>query len=161
LNFVALVTALDAVATGRVGDADPSRYETLPENESRNFTIAVRGARIVTGTGVPPFTADLGLVATRRVRVDEGKRALQMHIVVEDIGDLRTTGALETIEASGLTVAPVFDESLKVGQTVDIPDRFTHTIEIGAPAAVAILRPAGSRYTVERVIKGADPSPRP
>jgi hypothetical protein len=157
LNFVALVSALAAVATGRVSDADPARYETLPENESRNFTIALRGARIVTGTGVPPFTADLGLVATRRVRVEEGKRAVQLHIVVEDIGDLRTTGALETIEANGLTVAPIFDESLKAGQTVDLPDRFAHTIEIGAPAAIALLRPAGSRYTVERVIRGADP----
>ena len=34
MNFVALLTALDALASGRVDDADPARYETLPFNDS-------------------------------------------------------------------------------------------------------------------------------
>ncbi|HEX2341742.1 MAG TPA: M14 family zinc carboxypeptidase [Vicinamibacterales bacterium] len=152
LNFVALVTALDAIATGSVAKADPERYASLPVNESRNFFITIRGVSIVTGTGIPPFTGDIGLVATRRVKVENGTRELQIPMAVEDIGDLRTTGALETIYATGLTAAPLFDEKLKVGETVDLPDKFPGTITIGAPAAIVLLRPSGSRYVVERVI---------
>jgi hypothetical protein len=152
LNFVALVTALDAVATGRVAQADTARYDSLPVNESRNFFITIRGASIVTGTGIPPFTGDIGLVATRRVQVENGKRELRIPMAVEEIGDLRTTGALETIYATGLTAAPLFDNTLKVGQTVDLPDRFSSTITVGAPAGIVLLRPSGSKYVVERVI---------
>jgi hypothetical protein len=152
LNFVALVTALDAVATGRVAQADTERYTSLPVNESRNFFITIRGASIVPGTGIPPFTGDIGLVATRRVQVENGRRELRIPMAVEDIGDLRTTGALETIYANGLTAAPLFDDTLKVGQTVDLPDKFTRTITIGAPASIVLLRPSGSKYVVERVI---------
>ncbi|MGH9331892.1 MAG: M14 family zinc carboxypeptidase [Vicinamibacterales bacterium] len=153
LNFVALVTALDAVATGRVRDADPARYDSLPVNESRNFFVTIRGASIVTGTGIPPFTGDIGLVATRRVKAENGKRELRVPMAVEDIGDLRTTGALETIYATGLTAAPLFDDKLKVGETVNLPDRFASTITVGAPAAIVLLRPSGTRYVVERVIR--------
>ena len=35
LNFIALVSALDALATGAVERADPQRYESLPMNESK------------------------------------------------------------------------------------------------------------------------------
>jgi hypothetical protein len=73
-------------------------------------------------------------------------------MAVEEIGDLRTTGALETIYATGLTAAPLFDNTLKVGQTVDLPDRFSSTITVGAPAGIVLLRPSGSKYVVERVI---------
>jgi hypothetical protein len=155
LNFVALVTALDAVATGSVSRADPQRYDSLPGNESRNFFITIRGASIVTGTGIPPFTGDIGLVATRRVKVEQGKRELQLPMAVEDIGDLRTTGALETIYATGLTAAPLFSDKLKVGETVDLPRKFPGTITIGAPAAIVLLRPSGSRFVVERTISSA------
>jgi hypothetical protein len=152
LNFVALVSALDAVATDRVKDADLARYDSLPVNESRNFFITIRGATVVTGTGIPPFTADIGLVATRRVRIENGSRDLRLPMAVEDIGDLRTTGALETVYATGLTAAPLFNENLKVGETVDLPNKFPGTSTVGAPASIVLLRPSGSRYVVERVI---------
>ena len=38
LNFVAILSALDALATGAVERADPKRYEELPINESRSST---------------------------------------------------------------------------------------------------------------------------
>ncbi|MGE5813148.1 MAG: M14 metallopeptidase family protein, partial [Acidobacteriota bacterium] len=61
LNFVAILTALDALATERVQDADPARYESLPENGDRLFYTLIKGASIVTGTGVAPFTGDIGI----------------------------------------------------------------------------------------------------
>jgi hypothetical protein len=50
MNFVAIVSALDALATGNVDKADPKRYETLPMNESKGFYILVKGATILSGT---------------------------------------------------------------------------------------------------------------
>jgi hypothetical protein len=161
LNFVAIVTALDALATGWVHDADAARYEMLPENESLNFYLLVRGASIVTGTGVPPFTGDIGIVATRRVRIEDGRRDLSLPMAIEDLGDLRTAGAVETIDATGLTAAPLFDEGLKAGQTVALPSwdagreaRKEPLIAVGQPAAFVLLRPTGGKYVVERVIRG-------
>jgi hypothetical protein len=69
LNFIALLAALDALASGRVQEADPSRYETLPDNEGRLLYRRISGATVLAGPGVPPFTGDVGIVATRRVVV--------------------------------------------------------------------------------------------
>ena len=38
LNFVAILSALDALATGNVDKADPKRYDSLPMNESKCST---------------------------------------------------------------------------------------------------------------------------
>lgn len=80
LNFVALLTALDALASGRVRQADPARYETLPENEARLFYRRISGATLLVGPGIPPFTGDVGIGATRSVATrgarTEGEQAV-------------------------------------------------------------------------------------
>ncbi len=72
LNFVAIVAALDSLATGQVERADPGRYETLPVNESKVFYVIIRNATVINGAGIPPFTADIGVIATRRVTLPTG-----------------------------------------------------------------------------------------
>jgi hypothetical protein len=154
LNFIALVSALDALATGRVNRADAKRYETLPMNESRMFYIAVRNATVIAGAGVKPFTADIGIVATRR-RVVEGRREVVLTTGIDDMGDLRTSGALREIDASALTA--VRDAGYQEGQLVDLPDwrhRSETSIAVGQPARIALLRPAAEgKYRVELVLK--------
>jgi tetratricopeptide (TPR) repeat protein len=161
LNFVALVAALDALASGRVHEADPRRYDSLPENESRLFYILVRGATIVTGTGVPPFTGDIGINASRRVRTVDGERQLRLPLAIDDLGDLRVFGGLEEIEATGLTVIPLSDDKLTAGSAVTLPPDFRWkpggpAVAPGQPAALALLEPASSpgTYTVVRIIRG-------
>ena len=73
LNFVAIVSALDALATGQVERSDTQRYETLPMNESKMFYVLVRNASVINGKGIPPFIADIGVVANRRVQIDDGR----------------------------------------------------------------------------------------
>ena len=156
LNFIALVSALDALATARASQADPQRYESLPMNEARVFYTIVRNAGVIAGTGVPPFVADIGLAATRRVRDVDGRRQLQLATTIEDLGDLRTSGGLTTIDASGMTVIPLLDDSLEAGRTVDLPEwRATRraTIAVGEPGRLVILRPIGGKYVVERVLR--------
>ena len=188
LNFIAILTALDALATGDVERADPRRYESLPMNESRLLYVLVRNATVINGAGVPPFTADIGIVATRRVRsVDgpstlresqgrpeqsrgatgseqdpstgsgPGRRELQTSLSIDDMGDLRTSGALRTIDATGMTVIPA-DDSLEQGKVVDLPEwksKSAVTIAVGQPARLAILKPAREpgKFVVELVLK--------
>ena len=68
-------------------------------NESRMFYVLIRNATVINGTGVPPFTADIGIVANRRVQIVDGQRRVQMSLGIDDLGDLRTMGALRTIDA--------------------------------------------------------------
>jgi hypothetical protein len=155
LNFVALVSALDALASGRVHDADPARYDALPENEARLLHTVVRNATVTPGTGVAPFTGDVGLAGQRVVRVVGGQRAVRWQATIADIGDLRGFGALEDIDASGLTVAPAYDAGAREGTLVDLPVSRQGgpgpTIAIGQPASVWLLEPVdGGRYRLVR-----------
>jgi len=157
LNFVALMTALDALATGRVQQADPTRYESLPINETDLFFLLVRNATVVPGTGVGPFLADIGMVANRAVRTTDGTRETRLAARIEDVGDLHTMHALEEIDATGLTVAPLWDPALKEGDVVALPDfsakRAPRVIAQGEPGELVILKPQDGKYRVERIVK--------
>jgi hypothetical protein len=158
LNFVALVTALDALATGRVHSADPARYESLPVNEARLFAIRITNATILAGTGVPSFTGDVGVGATRTVRTDDGRRTIALGGRIEDLGDLRGYAALEEVDGTGLTLVPDFQPTARVGDTVTLPDWSLRparaTIAVGQPAHFLLLRPAAApgTFVVERVV---------
>jgi len=155
MNVVALLTALDALATGRVDAADPSRYETLPFNESNLLHTLVVNATVVAGTGVAPFVADIGLGGSRVVREVSGERRVGFDARIDDLGDLRVYGALETIDATGLTAAPLWDPALVPGAVVRLPEGrlVGPTIAVGQPARLVLLRPEGSgAYRVERVV---------
>ena len=158
LNFVALVSALDALATKRVERADPRRYEELPINESRAYYVLVRNATVISGAGIPPYVSDIGVVANRRVRVSDGKREIQLSLSIDDMGDLRTSGALRYIEATGMTVIPVNDDSLAEGKVVDLPEwkaKMANTIAVGQPARIAVLKPASEpgKFVVDVILR--------
>jgi hypothetical protein len=158
LNFIALVSALDAMATGQVERADPKRYETLPVNESRDFYVLVQNGTVIAGTGVPPFIADVGIVANRRVRTTGSNREIQLSLNIDDLGDLRTQGALRTIDATGKTVVVATDDSFAEGKVVDLPEwrsKTASTISVGQPARIAILKPApqAGKFVVEVVLR--------
>ena len=159
LNFVAILASLDALATGRVRHADKTRYESLPMNETDLYYVLLRNAAVVAGTGVAPFTADIGIVANRVVRNVDGVRSTQLVTRIDDLGDLHPFGALEDIDAAGLVVAPLYDKAIKVGDRIALPDwsatPATQTVAPGQPAELLLLRQDGSanRYSVVRVIR--------
>jgi hypothetical protein len=154
LNFVGLVTALDALATRRVDRADPRRYESLPINESRLFYVLIRNATVINGSGIPPYIADIGIVANRRVETVGGRRELVLKRVIDDMGDLRTLGGLHEIDASGMTLVP--DTGYQEGTIVDLIDwrlKTDTTIAVGQPPRLALLKPVeGGKYRVEQVL---------
>ena len=157
LNFIAILSALDSLASKSVERADPQRYDSLPMNQSRAFYILVRNATVINGAGVPPFIADVGVIANRRVRLAPGSRDLQVSLVIDDIGDLRTSGGLTTIDGTGMTIVPI-EEDLEVGRVVDLPEwksKRSASIAVGEPARFALLKPAPEpgKYVVEQVIR--------
>jgi len=163
LNFVGIVSALDALATGAVNKADPKRYEALPRNESKGFYILIRNATVVAGTGVKAFTADIGITGIRRVRTAAGQRQIFMQTNIGDLGDLRTYSGLRTIDADGLVAAPLWNDEIKEEDEVDLPNwsaqPSTSVIAPGQPAAIVLLRPLNdpskpaTRYVVHTVIR--------
>jgi hypothetical protein len=158
LNFVAILSALDAMATGAVNRASPERYESLPMNESAELYVLVKNATVINGAGVPPYVADIGIAATRRVRDAEGQRQVQITTSIDDMGDLRTLGALRVIDATGMTAVPLVNETVEAGQMVDLPEwkvQQPATINVGQPGRLVLLKPAGEpgKYQVELVLK--------
>lgn len=155
LNFIAIISALDSLATGNVNKADPERYESLPMNDSGLLYVLIRNATLINGAGVEPFIADIGITGNRRVRTVEGKREMQVVMNISDLGDLRTSGALRTIDGSGMTAVP--DTGYETGTLVDLPDWKTKsdtTIGTGQGARIALLRATeGGKYRVEMVLR--------
>jgi hypothetical protein len=158
LNFIAIVSALDALATGSAERADPQRYETLPVNESKVLYTLVRNATVMSGRGIPPFIADIGVGVSRRIQVTAGRRELQTSLTIEDLGDLRTMGALRTIDASGMTAIPLVDDATAVGQVMDLPEwkaTAAATIAVGQPARIVLLKPSTEpgKFVVDAILK--------
>ena len=118
VNFVGLLTAIDALASGEIDRANPARYEIAAHNDSMLLHTIVSNALIVTGTGVAPFKGDIGIGANRSIRTASGRRSVGLSARIEDIGDLRVYGALERIDAGGLVAAPIRRSRLKVGDTI-------------------------------------------
>jgi hypothetical protein len=155
LNFIGILSALDALATGGVSRADPKRYESLPMNESGLLYILVRNVTVINGAGVQPFLADIGISGNRRVRVVDGKREMQVATSIADMGDLRTAGAQRIIDGTGLTAVP--DTGYEMGTLVNLPDwkgKGEIRIETGQSPRLALLRAAdGGKYRVELLLK--------
>jgi hypothetical protein len=159
LNFIAILSALDALATGAVHAADPRRYDSLPMNDSGLAYWLIRGGTVLRGDGQPPLRADVSVSVSRRVRTLDGRRELWMSASIDDFGDLRTAGSLFTIDAAGLLIAPAIEGAApgtEIGLpawTAERPSR--QLVQTGAAANLMLLRPiAGDRYRVERVLPG-------
>jgi hypothetical protein len=100
----------------------------------------------------------VGLAGARVVRQEAGQRVLRWQGSIQDLGDLRVYGALETIDATGLFVSPAYTAAA-VGDEVTLPAGSAAAsaprIALGAPARLWLLR-AGSiagRYKLERVVE--------
>lgn len=157
LNVVAILTALDSLASGAVQGADTRLYESLPINDSNLYTLIIRNASIVTGTGIAPFTGDIAFASSRVVRKGTaGEREVVQALRVDDLGDLRVFATLESIDASGLFA--VTNQGWKEGDTVTVTDwrtfRTDRALAVGLASDVALLRPSGQGgFTVARVVR--------
>ncbi len=97
ITGAAIISALDAIATGSYRSEDTASYERLPRNTGGAYDVLVLGGQLVL-PGHPPLRADLALNYDEAV-ARTGPR-------VRDVGDLREAIALDTVDATGLFVHP-------------------------------------------------------
>ncbi len=97
-NFVGLLSALDAIATGDYANFDPEAYEQLEFNGRRMAALLVSGGTIAVPE-LPPLTADLLINFERPLEKSGG--------IISDIGDLGATEAQDTLEIDGLYLVPL------------------------------------------------------
>lgn len=97
INVVAILTALDAMATGAVDRSDPKGYDVLPYNTSGAYDLIIRRAKIVL-PGQAPFLADLAFNYDDAV-ARTGPR-------LREVGDLDNAVSFNVIDAAGAYFHP-------------------------------------------------------
>jgi hypothetical protein len=123
VNFVALVAALDAIATGSYAGVGTDAYQGLPANGRRVGDLLIRGGTIVI-QDLPPYRADF--------LVNYGKPLLEEEGTIAEIGDLAETEARDTLDLTGMFIHPR-DRALDfAGDRVQIKP--------GAPAFFSVSR---------------------
>jgi hypothetical protein len=97
VNFVALLAALESIATGSFQGVGSDAYQALPPNGRRIGDLLVSGGTVVI-PGLPAYRADL-LISYERPLLREGA-------TISEIGDLGEVEARDTISLEGLYIHP-------------------------------------------------------
>jgi hypothetical protein len=115
LNFVAFMTALQALATGSERTADPSPYLKLPPNSSGGlYNFIFRGANIInTANGTAPVVADIAVNTERR------RGSYMAPSYIRMIGDLGALRGLEEYDVSGFNVVQRFGR-VRTGELAEL-----------------------------------------
>lgn len=137
VNFVGIITALEAIASGAYEHADIAAYESLLENGRAVNDLLVLGGTVVV-PGLPPYRADLA------VNYDEPLKRTGGRIV--EIGDLAELAARDTIDASGLFIHPS-------GSALETGPGGGRWIRVGAPASFTLRRGVEEGSEVVRVVE--------
>lgn len=155
LNFVALVSALESLATGRAEQASLERYDTIPLNDSKGLLhLIVKGAHVF-GEAGDAFIADVGVAFSPAVRKQDGGTQAVMVGMIAELGDLRVFGSFETVDAAGLTVVPLPNREVREGELVPLPPRRECELGVGQLAKLMLLRPVepAGTWRVERLLR--------
>jgi hypothetical protein len=137
LNVVAILTALDAIATRGYENANPDSYESLPRNQSGASDLLILGGQLVI-PGAQPMLADIAINYDDPVAKTGGR--------VRDVGDLRESIALDTIDARELFVHPA-----RAALTRRAGGSW---LQLGAPAELMLRRGATGRSELVRKLGG-------
>jgi hypothetical protein len=97
-NFVGILSALDAIATGSFAAYDPGVYESLEYNGRRVPDLLIAGGTLAV-PGIPTLQAD--------ILVNYEQPLLRTEGVVSDIGDMGESEAQDTLDVSGLFLIPM------------------------------------------------------
>ncbi|WP_246859373.1 M14 family zinc carboxypeptidase [Spirosoma sp. KCTC 42546] len=104
LNFVAILTALKAIADGSYKQENSTDYQAIPENGRALFDVLIRNATVIREGR--PVIVDIGI--NHNEVNSKSASAFYYKSSVDDIGDLSTFYGLEEIDATGLTLVPAY-----------------------------------------------------
>ena len=133
LNAAAIITVLDAVATGAFERTAPDAYERLPFNTGGAYDLLVRGGALVM-PGMPPLRADVAINFDDAVARTGGR--------VREVGDLVSVTAIDTVDAANAFLHPRAEALAGTGAG--------RWLTIGAPAALDLREGAGTESRLLR-----------
>ena len=137
LNVVAILSALDAMATKSYESADPEVYEGIPVNSRSAVDVLIRGGSVVV-PGFPPVRADIAVNYEEPVAKRDPR--------VSSVGDLAAFIALDTVDASGMFIHP--EESMLTHRGAS-----ARWIRFDTTAVLTIRRGPGSSSELVRRIE--------
>ena len=97
-NFVGILSALEAIATGAYAEFPADDYDALAFNGRRVPDLLVRGGTIAV-PGLPTLEADVLVNFKRPLLREDGE--------IVDVGDLGESEAQDTLDATGLYLVPM------------------------------------------------------
>ena len=102
INYIALLSALNSIASGNYANTDLSVYESIPQNEKFMMDVIFRNLKIKRDEN--EYVVDIG-VNYDEVNVN-GAKEFYLKAEIEDIGDLSVFAGYEEFDLSGYTVEP-------------------------------------------------------
>jgi len=115
LNGLALLAALDAIASGDYVTLPAALYEDLPENARTWPDLVLRGGTIMV-PGQPALRADVLVNFKHPLSFREGQ--------IADLGDLADLDARRVVDVEGLFIIPLDEHGQPSGFTLNAPARF-------------------------------------
>ena len=138
VNVIAILTALEAIATGGYRAADPTNYESLPVNDRSAVDVLVTGGQLVL-PGKPPMRVDIAYNYDDALRKGRAR--------VREVGDLAAVVSLDTIRADGMFLHP------SAAMLTD--QRGQQWLRINTPVQLVIRRGPEPTSAVVRELGGA------
>ncbi|PLK46458.1 M14 family zinc carboxypeptidase [Emticicia sp. TH156] len=105
LNFVAILTGLQAIAEKSYTHYTLATYEALPNNERYLYDLLVRNARFNYNGRI--VMKDIGIDLIEKNT--KNATGFSIRSVIEEMGDLSTFWGIKEIDATGLQVRPLAD----------------------------------------------------
>lgn len=134
LNFMAILSALDAISTGSLKKENREEYKDIPENGKYLYDLVVRKATVKKGG--KSYLSDLGINRNEVSYANASK--FFYYSKIEEYGDLSTHFGSDELDATGLTI-----EKGKV-----YPTEIKNLTEVGKLDIEGLLRQG---YTYVRV----------
>jgi len=115
LNALAVLAALDAIASGEYAALPSALYEDLPENARTWPDLVLRGGTIA-APGQPALRADVLVNFEHALSWRNGR--------IADLGDLADVKARRIVDVEGLFIIPLDEDGQPGSFTLDAPARF-------------------------------------
>lgn len=103
MNFIALTSALHAIATGAYQAANPAIYDRIPENDKDLYDLIIRDVTLIDGTGIPSFRTDIAINYSFENKQDPHSEKVGR---IAELGDLDYFAAKDTLIGSELFITP-------------------------------------------------------
>ena len=133
INYIAMLSALNSIASGGYANTDLSVYDSIPQNEKFMMDLILRNLKITRGN--TDYVVDIG-INFEEININ-GAKDFYLKAEIEDVGDLSVFAGYQEFDLSGYTVEPgktkpepyhSLDELEKVNPTKLYGEGYTNVI---------------------------------